>query len=239
VLPAGAETPLFALSAALDFELELAFVVGIDTPLGHSIPIGEAESAIFGVALFNDWTARDIQKWEYVPLGPFLGKSFASSLSPWIVPFAALEPFRVPGPVQEPAVLPYLTIAGDHHFDIDLSVTLATGNGASATVCRTNARTLYWSMAQQLAHHTSNGCNVRVGDLMASGTISGSEKGSFGCLLEASRGGKEPLTISDGVTRTFLEDGDSVMMTGRAEREGVRIGFGEVIGRISPAEGEA
>lgn len=239
VLPAGAETPIFAPSAALDFELELAFVVGKNSSLGHPIPIAEAESTIFGVALFNDWTARDIQKWEYAPLGPFLGKSFASSLSPWIVPFAALEPFRVPGPVQEPAVLPYLTIAGDHHFDIDFSVTLATGNGASATVSRTNARTLYWSMAQQLAHHTSNGCNVRVGDLMASGTISGSEEGSFGCLLEASRGGKEPLTISDGVTRTFLEDGDSVMMTGRAEREGVRIGFGEVIGRVAPAEGEA
>jgi fumarylacetoacetase len=232
VLPSGGNTPIFTLSNELDFELELAFIVGKDSQLGTSIPIAEAESAIFGVALFNDWTARDIQKWEYVPLGPFLGKSFASSLSPWIVPFAALEPFRVAGPIQEPPPLPYLTTTGSHHFAIELSVTLATSEGNSATVCRTNARTLYWSMAQQLAHHTSNGCNVRVGDIMASGTISGSEIGSFGSLLEASAGGKKPIEIANGVTRSFLEDGDSVIMNARAEQDGVRLGFGEVVGKI-------
>jgi fumarylacetoacetase len=232
VLPTGSDTPIFTLSNALDFELELAFVVGKESEMGTPIPISDAESAIFGVALFNDWTARDIQKWEYVPLGPFLGKSFASSLSPWIVPFAALEPFRVAGPSQEPPPLPYLAISGNHHFDIDLSVTLATSSEDSATVCRTNARTLYWSMAQQLAHHTSNGCNVRVGDLMASGTISGSKTGSFGSLLEASAGGKNPIEIASGINRSFLEDGDSVIMTARAERDGVRVGFGEVIGKI-------
>ena len=233
VLPTGSDTPIFTKSNALDFELELAFIVGKESPLGTSIPISDAESAIFGVALFNDWTARDIQKWEYVPLGPFLGKSFASSLSPWIVPFAALEPFRVAGPTQEPPPLPYLTIPGNHHFDIDLSVVLTTSGRDSATVCRTNARTLYWSMAQQLAHHTSNGCNVRVGDLMASGTISGSKVGSFGSLLEASAGGKNPIEIANGINRSFLEDGDSVIMTARAEREGVRLGFGEVVGKIA------
>jgi len=232
VLPSGGNTPIFTLSNELDFELELAFIVGKNSQLGTAIPIAEAESAIFGVALFNDWTARDIQKWEYVPLGPFLGKSFASSLSPWIVPFAALEPFRVAGPIQEPPPLPYLTTTGSHHFAIDLSVTLATSEGNSATVCRTNARTLYWSMAQQLAHHTSNGCNVRVGDIMASGTISGSEIGSFGSLLEASAGGKKPIEIANGVTRSFLEDGDSVIMNARAEQDGVRVGFGEVVGKI-------
>lgn len=235
VLPAGEELPRFQPTAALDIELELAFIVGATTKLGERIPVSEAEHAIFGVALFNDWSARDIQKWEYVPLGPFLGKSFASSMAPWIVPFAALEPFRIQGPTQEPAPLPYLREEGAHHFSIDLEVTINTAEGAAGTVCRTNASTLYWSMAQQLAHHTSNGCNVRVGDLMASGTISGSEPGSYGCLLEATHGGKVPLTLSHGVQRTYLKDGDTVTITGRAERGGVRIGLGEVVGIITGA----
>lgn len=235
VVSAGEETPRFQPTAALDIELELAFVVGATTNLGERIPISEAEHAIFGVALFNDWSARDIQKWEYVPLGPFLGKSFASSMAPWIIPFAALEPFRVQGPTQEPTPLPYLREEGPHHFSIDLEVTIDTAEGASGTVCRTNASTLYWSMAQQLAHHTSNGCNVRVGDLMASGTISGSEPGSYGCLLEATQGGKLPVTLSHGVQRTYLKDGDTVTIKGRAESNGVRIGFGEVVGTIAAA----
>ncbi len=232
VLPPGAEVPVFQRTNALDIELELAFIVGATTALGETIPVASAEEAIFGVALFNDWTARDIQKWEYVPLGPFLGKNFASSMASWITPMDALEPFRVAGPMQEPPPLPYLRTTGRHHFDIELSVTLEGVEGESVTMCRTNARHLYWSMAQQLAHHTSNGCNVRVGDVMASGTISGDKAGSWGSLLEATFGGKTPIQGPAGRDRRFLEDGDTVTIRGWAERGDVRIGLGEVVGRI-------
>lgn len=232
VLPPGAEVPVFQLTNALDIELELACIVGATTAIGETIPVASAEQVIFGVALFNDWTARDIQKWEYVPLGPFLGKNFASSMAPWITPMEALEPFRVAGPIQDPLPFPYLRTTGRHHFDIELSVTLEGVGEEPMTMCRTNARHLYWSMAQQLAHHTSNGCNVRVGDVMASGTISGDEPGTWGSLLEATFGGKTPIRGPAGRGRLFLEDGDTVTIRGWAERGEIRIGFGEVVGRI-------
>lgn len=225
--------PAFLPSKRLDFELEMAFVVGGDSTLGEPVPASRAEEYIFGLMLFNDWSARDIQKWEYVPLGPFLGKSFASTVSPWIVPLEALEPFRVDGPLQEdPEVLPYLKTSGKQNIDLTLEVSLQTEQRGSGMICRSNFKYMYWNMAQQLAHHTSNGCNLRVGDVMASGTISGKERGSFGSMLELSWGGKEPLTLSDGTTRTFLEDGDTVIMTAYGEKEGIRVGFGEARGTI-------
>lgn len=231
----GSEVPEFGPSSRLDFELELAFVVGRTTALGETVAVNDAEEAIFGVCLFNDWSARDIQKWEYVPLGPFLGKSFASSVSPWIVPLEALEPFRVGGPEQDPPVLEYLRSPGQHNFDLNLEVAIAPQNSEPTVVCRTNFKDMYWSMAQQLAHHTCNGCNVRVGDIMASGTISGKDKSSFGSLLELSWGGKEPLELGEGQHRTFLQDGDTVIMRGGAERDGIKIDLGEVRGTIVPS----
>jgi fumarylacetoacetase len=233
--PADADSPLFGPSTQLDFELETAFVIGKETQLGESIPIGAAEEHIFGLVLFNDWSARDIQSWEYVPLGPFLGKNFASSISPWIVTLDALEPFRVAGPVQEPAVLPYLQTEGLHNFDIELEVSIQPKKGAEKCVCRSNFRHMYWSMSQQLAHHTVNGCNVRVGDLCASGTISGATPDSFGSLLELSWKGTQPIPMADGSERTFLQDDDTVVMRGYAKKGEVRIGFGEVKGQILPA----
>jgi fumarylacetoacetase len=185
--------------------------------------------------LFNDWSARDIQQWEYVPLGPFLGKNFASTMSPWIVTLDALEPFRADGPPQDPKVLPYLDIQGRSNFDIVLEVTLAPSRGKETVLCRSNAKYLYWSVAQQLAHHTVNGCNVQVGDVHASGTISGPSPGSFGSMLELSWNGERPLALTDGGTRTFLEDGDTVAMRGYCRRDGLRIGFGECRGRILSA----
>jgi fumarylacetoacetase len=237
VMPPGAEKPNFRPSSRLDIELEMAFVVGSTTRLGDKIPLQEAEEHIFGMVLFNDWSARDIQKWEYVPLGPFLGKNFGSSISPWIVPMEALEPFRTEGPSQsDPEPLPYLKQEGKHAFDIQLEVDLAPEGKAYSTICKSNFKHMYWSMAQQLTHHTVNGCNVKVGDLMASGTISGADKSSFGSLLELSWGGKEPITLEDGSTRTFLEDGDTVRLRGFAEKNGVRIGFGECVANILPAK---
>jgi fumarylacetoacetase len=218
ILPPGSDTPVFGPSERLDFELEMAFVIGKDSVLGQPIPIEEAEDYIFGMLLFNDWSARDIQRWEYVPLGPFLGKSFASSVSPWIVPLAALEPFRTRGPAQRPAPLPYLQREGEYNYDIDLSVTI---NGKS--VCHSNTKNLYWNVLQQLTHHTSNGCNVRVGDVMASGTISGSEPGSYGSLLEITE---------NGAKGDFLKDGDTVTLSAHAGGGDERIGFGEVRGAI-------
>ena len=228
--------PVFLPSSRLDFELEMAFVVGANSSLGEPISAEHAEDSIFGLMVFNDWSARDIQKWEYVPLGPFLGKSFASTVSPWIVPLEALEPFRVAGPAQDdPEVLPYLKTSGNRNLDLTLEVVIETKSGVSDVICRSNFRYMYWNMAQQLAHHTSNGCNVRVGDMMASGTISGKERGSFGSMLELSWGGKEPLTLSDGSTRSFLEDGDTIIMTGYGEKDGIRVGFGEARAQILPA----
>ncbi len=235
ILPKDQDTPVFAPSQRLDFELEMAFVIGKNTVLGETIPVARAEEYIFGLLLFNDWSARDIQRWEYVPLGPFLGKNFGSSVSPWIVPLEALKPFRVKGPKQDPAPLDYLQTTGARNYDIDLEVGIRPANGAETVVCRSNMRYLYWSMAQQLAHHTSNGCNVQVGDLMASGTISGPDAGSFGSMLELSWGGQKPVPLNDGSTRTFLQDGDTVIMRGWARKDGVRVGFGEVASGILPA----
>jgi fumarylacetoacetase len=228
--------PTFGPSRQLDFELEMAFVVGTGTALGTTVPIDDAEEHIFGLCLFNDWSARDLQSWEYVPLGPFLGKNFGSSVAPWVVTLDALDPFRTAGPVQEPAPLPYLAQAGDPNFDIALEVALAPAQGPETTISRTNFGLMYWSMAQQLTHHASNGCNLEAGDLYASGTISGPTPDSLGSLLELAWRGTRPLPLPDGSERTFLLDGDTVIMRGYAEREGVRIGFGEVRGTVLPAE---
>lgn len=227
--------PFLAPTRLLDFELEMGFIVGIDTEMGESISTAQAEDAIFGLALFNDWSARDIQKWEYVPLGPFLAKNFASTLSPWIVTLEALEPFRVPGPVQDPPVLDYLAAPGRHHYDIRLEVDIRPAGQEPATVCRSNFRHMYWSMVQQLAHHTVNGCNVRVGDLYASGTISGPTEDSFGSMLELSWRGTREVPVSGGQTRKFIQDGDTVILRGYGLRDGVRIGFGACEATVLPA----
>jgi fumarylacetoacetase len=232
--PTGApDTPIFSATKQLDFELEMAFVIGKETPMGQPIPVEKAEEYIFGLVLFNDWSARDIQRWEYVPLGPFLGKNFASSISPWIVPLEALKPFRVKGPKQAPAPLDYLQGKGAQNLDIALEVSLKPANANTETiVSRSNTKYLYWSMAQQLAHHTVNGCNVQVGDLMASGTISGPTPDGCGSLLELSWGGKNPLALKDNISRAFLEDGDTVTIRAKAANGVAHLGFGEVIGKI-------
>ncbi len=236
IVPKGEELPVFSPSRALDFELEMAFVVGKPSEMGRPIAARDAEAHIFGLCLFNDWSARDIQKWEYVPLGPFLGKNFGSTMSPWIVPLEALEPFRVKGPTQKPAVLDYLKTTGARNFDIRLEVEiLPDGAKTGDVVSRSNFKFMYWNMAQQLAHHTVNGCPVRVGDLMASGTISGKTPDSYGSMLEIAWSGTRPVKMSDGSERVFLRDGDTVTMRGWAEKDGARVGFGEAIGRILPA----
>ena len=233
--PEGGSTPVFGNSARLDFELEVAFVVGKESTLSDTISTAEAESYIFGLTLFNDWSARDIQQWEYVPLGPFLGKNFASTISPWVVTLEALEPFRTAGPVQEPAVLPYLQFSGDRNFNIELEVSILTESGAEKRVCHSNYKYMYWNMAQQLAHHTINGCNVKVGDLMASGTISGPTPDSYGSMLELSWKGTKPIPMPDGTERRFIQDGDTVVLRGWAEKNGIRVGFGEASGKVVPA----
>lgn len=220
--------PSFGPTRALDFELEMAFVIGKPTPLGQTISTAQAEGHIFGLVLFNDWSARDIQKWEYQPLGPFLAKNFGSAISSWIVTLEALEPFRVPTPPQVPEPLPYLRFEGDKSFDINLEVDLAAQGGAMMTLCRSNFKHMYWNVSQQLAHHTVNGCNVEVGDLMASGTLSGPQPESYGSMLELTWGGKNPIRLPDGRERTFIEDGDTLTMRAWGERDGVRVGFGEV-----------
>jgi fumarylacetoacetase len=228
--------PQFGPSRLLDFELEMGFLTGPSNALGEPIPIGSAREHIFGMVLVNDWSARDIQKWEYVPLGPFLGKSFATTISPWVVPIDALEPFRCDGPDQQPEPLPYLRQQRSRAYDIQLEVAIRPqGSDAESVVCRSNFRHLYWSIEQQLAHHTINGCNTRPGDLMASGTISGPEKSSYGSMLELTWRGTEPIELSDGSTRRFLEDGDEVIMRGWCEAATYRIGFGTSRGRIEPA----
>lgn len=224
--------PTFGPTKQLDFELEVAFVTFEGKPLGQSIPTAEAEDYIFGLLLFNDWSARDIQRWEYVPLGPFLSKNFASSISPWVVTLDALEPFKVPGPVQDPEVLSYLRFEGEHHLDINLEVGIGPASGDETIITRSNYKHLYWNMTQQLAHHTVGGCNIRCGDLMASGTISGPHEGSFGSMLEIAWKGTRPITLSDGSTRTFIHDNDTVSIRGFAEKDGVRVGFGECTGTI-------
>jgi len=233
--PKGQEMPSFGASKRMDFELETAFIVGKPTKLGQSVGTEEAEEHIFGMVLFNDWSARDIQAWEYQPLGPFLGKNFGSSISPWVVTLDALAPFRTQGPEQQPAVLPYLQYQGRKSFDINLEVAIAPKGENPTTICRSNFKYLYWNMAQQLAHHTVNGCNLNIGDMMASGTISGPTESSFGSMLELSQGGKKPITLDSGQARTFLEDHDTVMMRGYAEKDGMRVGFGEVSSTLLPA----
>ncbi len=227
IVPKGEELPIFSKSRQVDFELEMGFIIGKPSRLGEPISTKEAEAHIFGMVLFNDWSARDIQKWEYVPLGPFLGKNFGSSMSPWVVPMEALEPFRVAGPRQKPKPLDYLTCSKPMNYDIELEVSIN-----ETAVSRSNFKFMYWNMAQQLAHHTVNGCNVRTGDLMASGTISGPTPGSYGSMLEIAWAGTKPVAMPDGSTRVFILDNDRVTMRGWAERDGVRVGFGEVTGKI-------
>jgi fumarylacetoacetase len=234
-LSANNETALFAPSKRLDIELETGFFVGRNTNLGEPLTIAAARDAIFGMVLLNDWSARDIQRWEYQPLGPFLGKSFLTSISPWVVTMDALEPFRVAGPAQEPPVLPYLAEPEPRGYDITLEVWLQpAGSPDSTRICRTNFRTMYWSMTQQIAHMTSNGASVRCGDLCGSGTVSGPTPDSFGSLLELAWNGAKPLQLPGGIQRTFLEDGDTVILKGYGEGA-VRIGFGEVSGTVVPA----
>lgn len=232
----GNPGPTFGSSRSLDFELELGAFVGTGNDLGEPIPIERAGEHLFGLVLVNDWSARDIQKWEYVPLGPFLAKNFATSISPWVVTFDALEPFRVAGPKQDPEPLPYLRCPAAQAYDIHLEVWLETREAsAPARICASNARHLYWTFVQQLAHHASNGCNLRTGDLLATGTISGSAPDARGCLLELTQGGKNPIALAGGSTRAFLEDGDRVTMTGWCQGDGYRVGFGDVAGKILPA----
>ncbi|MBI4930902.1 MAG: fumarylacetoacetase [Bacteroidetes bacterium] len=236
IKPADSETPIFSPTRSLDFELEMAFIIGKETKLGESISTKDAEDYIFGMVLLNDWSARDIQQWEYVPLGPFLGKNFCSSISPWVVTMDALENFRVAGPKQEPKVLPYLEYEGNKHYDINLEVLLQTPNSEPQTISKSNFKYMYWNMAQQLAHHTVNGCNIKIGDLMASGTISGATPDSYGSLLELTWKGTKPIKLSDGTERKFINDNDTVIVRGFSEKDGVRIGFGEVKGKVLPAK---
>jgi fumarylacetoacetase len=234
-MPAGATEPVFGPSRLLDFELEMAFITYPGKPLGQSISTEEAENYIFGMTLFNDWSARDIQKWEYVPLGPFLAKNFISTMSPWVVTLDALEPFKVQGPAQDPAVLPYLQYEGMKNYNIDLQVAIAPEGKQPTTICNSNFRYMYWNQSQQLAHHTINGCNVRGGDVMASGTISGKEPNSYGSMLELSWQGTKTIALADGDERKFLQDGDTVIVTGQASNGQTRIGFGEAKAKILPA----
>lgn len=235
-LPPDAKNPVYGPSKRLDFELEVAFITNSFTDLGEQISTQEAENHIFGLVLFNDWSARDIQKWEYVPLGPFLAKNFGSSVSPWVVTLEALNPFRVEGPLQDPEVLDYLKFTGNKNFDIHLQTIIQPEDGEENLICTSNFKYMYWNMAQQLAHHTVNGCNLEVGDMMASGTISGHTEDSFGSMLELAWSGTKPLKLSDGTERKFIEDNDTVIMRGWCEKDGKRVGFGEVLGKILPAK---
>ena len=227
------ENPIFGPSKLLDFELEMGFITFQGKPLGDTISTDEADDFIFGMCLFNDWSARDIQKWEYVPLGPFLAKNFASSMSCWIVTLDALEPFKTNGPKQYPKVLPYLEYNGKKHLDIELSVAIQTESGSKKVVANTNYKHMYWNMNQQLAHHTVNGCNINCGDMLASGTISGPKEGSFGSMLEISWKGTKPVKMPDGTERKFIQNGDSVIFNGRAKNTQYNIGFGELISKVS------
>jgi fumarylacetoacetase len=233
--PADADAPVFGPSKSLDFELEVAFIIGKQTELGESITTEKADDYIFGLTLFNDWSARDIQTWEYVPLGPFLAKNFASTVSPWVVTLEALEPFRTAGYTQIPKVLPYLEYSGEKNIDINLDVIIKPENADETTICRSNYKYMYWTMEQQLAHHTINGCNVNIGDMMASGTISGPTPDSFGSMLELSWKGTKPLKMNDGTERKFINDNDTVIIRGYCSKNNVRIGFGEAKAKVLPA----
>ncbi|HET8859010.1 fumarylacetoacetase [Marivirga sp.] len=231
-----AKNPDFGPAKLVDFELEMAFITCGGNTLGDAIPTKEAENYIFGFTLFNDWSARDIQKWEYVPLGPFLAKNFGSSMSPWIVTMEALEPFKVSGPKQDPEVLPYLKFAGNYHFDIDLQVGIQPKDSEEKVVTNSNFKHMYWNVVQQLAHHTVNGCNINTGDVYASGTISGNDPSAYGSMLELSWKGTKPIQMPDGTERKFINDHDTVIMRGHGEKDGVRIGFGEVRTELLPTK---
>ncbi|MEP7145647.1 MAG: fumarylacetoacetase, partial [bacterium] len=231
-----AEMPSFGATKLLDFELEMGFFIGTGNNLGDPIPVAKAAEHIFGMVLVNDWSARDIQKWEYVPLGPFLGKNFATSISPWVVTLEALEPFKTKRSLQEPEPLPYLQSKGDWLFDINLEVKLKSEKmNEPYVISRSNFKYLYWDICQQLAHHSVTGCNMKTGDLLASGTISGQVKESFGSMLELTWRGTEPLKMTGGEERKFLSDGDIVTMTGWCNGDGYKVGFGEVTGKIVPS----
>ncbi|MBR1160978.1 fumarylacetoacetase [Bradyrhizobium elkanii] len=235
--PPTAEVPSFGPCKRLDFELEMGVVVGQASPMGEMLTEKQAEEMIFGFVILNDWSARDIQQWEYVPLGPFQAKAFATSISPWVVTREALEPFRMQGPAQQPEPLAYLKQTQPNNYDMQLDVALRAGAMNEAkTICSTNFKYMYWSSVQQLVHHASSGCAMNVGDLLGSGTISGPEKHQRGSLLEISWNGTEPVELASGVTRSFLEDGDSLVMRGWCQGDGYRVGFGEVEGTIVAAE---
>jgi fumarylacetoacetase len=228
--------PVFGPCKLFDFELEMGFLTYQGKELGEHITTKEADEYIFGMCLFNDLSARDIQKWEYVPLGPFLAKNFASSMSAWIVTLDALEPFRIPGPIQEPEVLPYLKYEGNKHLDIKLEVSLKPENGESKILSNSNYKFMYWNMNQQLAHHSVNGCNINCADLLASGTISGPQEGSYGSMLEISWKGTKPVDMPDGSQRRFINDNDTIIMKGYSEKDGLRVGFGQVSTKILPSK---
>ena len=235
--PPSVEVPSFGPCRRLDFELEMGFVVGQPSKMGEMLSEKRAEEMIFGFTILNDWSARDIQQWEYVPLGPFQAKAFATSISPWIVTREALEPFRLHGPAQDPAPLPYLKQHLPNNYDMQLDVFLrAAGTNEAMRICRTNFKYMYWSSVQQLMHHASSGCAMNIGDILGSGTISGQDPDSRGSLLELSWNGTEPIELPGGAKRTFLEDGDSLVMRGWCQGDGYRVGFGEVEGTILPAE---
>ncbi len=234
-LPNGATEPIFGPSRLVDFELEMAFITTDANILGESITTADAEENIFGLVLFNDWSARDIQKWEYVPLGPFLAKNFASSISPWIVTLDALEPFRVESPKPKKELLPYLQYEGKKSFDINLEVALQPEGKKETTVCKSNFKYMYWNMSQQLAHHTVNGCPVNAGDMMGSGTLSGKTPDSYGSMLELSWRGEKPIKLEEGGDRKFIEDNDTVIIRGYSKtKDYPRIGFGEVSTKLLP-----
>ncbi len=228
--------PVFGPSKMIDFELEMAFVTFDGKPLGDTISTAEAEDYIFGLVLFNDWSARDIQKWEYVPLGPFLAKNFASSISSWIVSLDALQPYGVDTPSQSPEVLDYLKFDGHKSYDINLQVAITPDASQETIVCNSNFKYMYWNMAQQLAHHTINGCNIRGGDLLGSGTISGPTPDSYGSMLELAWKGTKPVPMTDGTERKFIQDGDTVTMRGFCKNDKIRIGFGEVASKLLPSK---
>jgi len=228
--------PTFQASSRVDFELEMGFIIGKTSTLGDSVSTENADDYIFGKVLFNDWSARDIQKWEYVPLGPFLAKSFASSMSAWVVTLEALEPFKVNGPVQNPSIMPYLSSRGSRNYDINLEVAIQPKNCKETTVSRSNFKYMYWNMNQQLAHHTVNGCNLNVGDLMASGTISGKDPKAYGSMLELSWAGSKPVKLNEGGSRKFIHDNDTVVMRGYCKKGPVRVGFGAVSSTLLKAK---
>lgn len=231
-----ADVPTFAPTREMDFELEMGFYLAEGQEMGKRITTKAASEHILGMVIVNDWSARDVQRWEYQPLGPFLAKSFGTTISPWLVTLDALEPFRIEGMDQDPDVLAHLRRQGKEHYDINLTVELATVKGQEPQlICESNTKHLYWSMSQQLAHQTSNGTPVEFGDLYASGTISGPDPGSYGSMLELTWRGQKPIKLESGEERTFLEDGDTVIMRAFAQGNGFRIGFGECAGTIHPA----